>query len=125
MELGNLGGRTLWLKKLLVRSIYENVLEADPRQVRGHTLLGIGPVLQRHGFCSDPHVVVPPPEAPPMPRWMWVAELQSEPVRDKYADYSFVVVVFFRDQIDLPIAATVVEAARGLDWDALAEDYTM
>jgi hypothetical protein len=93
---------------------------------------------RRQRLASVAHILVPPIETPipwhderpypfgtpsSLPAVTCVGRFQSrEPARDRKADYSELVVIWFQDEFALPIAAPILDYLKAVDWEADATD---
>ena len=116
-------GRVVSIETISIRNTYENILEADPRHINEFIWKRTLDQLRRE---FGEHVLILKPFEPRLPAYRFVAVMHSEPLSDRGpTDYSYVTLSWFQDGLNGNLVDLVRQAAKGLDWEKHAKNWTI
>jgi hypothetical protein len=128
-------GREIFIQELRQYVFYEGVLEGVPTPEINRQRLEELVAREQAKWGSVPFLVEPAerilPQKPGrsrvqalLPAIACVARFGSfEPARDRNADASELLVVWFQDDLAFPIVADVLESIQQVAWEQLARDF--
>jgi hypothetical protein len=116
-------GRNVSIETISIRNTYENILEGDPDYITARIWQRTPDQLERE-FGQG--VVILKPAEKWLPPYRLVAVLHSSPLpADFPEDYSYVTICWFQNGLNGNLVEFVRQAAKDLEWEKHAKNYTI
>ena len=116
-------GRDVSIETISIRNAYENFLLGHPDHIAARIWQETPGQLERE-FGQD--VIILKPAEKRLPTYRFVAVLHSSALPDDFpADYSYVKICWFQNGLNGNLVEFVQRAAKGLEWEKQAKNYTL
>lgn len=116
-------GRKVSIERLDIENIYSGVLEGTPEMVAKMHRRSLAERIKNR-FWDTAAVLILGTQEPTLPQYRCIAHFHSAPVKaDNY--YSYLLVCWFVDDLDVKLPAMAKQILDSIDWDAHAEDVSI